>query len=98
MSEKKFTPGPWTIDADKSAIVRMNSYFRIEQTATAEELPEDMTTGKLQEEGVANAKLISAAPEMFEVIKELYDWAQDTQTFGPIYPKLEAAYKKATGN
>jgi hypothetical protein len=34
--------------------------------------------------------------EMFDVIKELYDWAIRNNTRGPIFPKLEAAYLKAT--
>lgn len=44
------------------------------------------------------AKLAAAAPEMFVVIKELYEWAIVHKIYGSIFPKLEAAYKKATGN
>ena len=69
MSEVKFTPGPWIVDKEKTSIVRMNSYFRIEQTAVSEDLPENFSTTDLINEGDANAKLIAAAPDMYEAIR-----------------------------
>lgn len=88
--ETQFTPGPWSINgtyereiksADGTLLAVAAGYATKEDTELA----------------AANAMLIAAAPDMFEVIKNLYDWAQANQVFGPIYPKLEAAYLKATG-
>lgn len=95
--ETQFTPGPWIIHPSKPAIIKMNDYFRIEQTASCESLPDNMTTEELEKEGEANALLIAAAPDMFEVIKELYECGMSSGTKGQWFPKVEAAYLKATG-
>lgn len=94
MSELKFTPGPWNQAKSTPSLIEVADGNTVAQSFEIYDGSND--TNRLQVMW-ANAKLIAAAPDMFEIIKELYDWAQDTQTFGPIYPKLEAAYKKATG-
>ena len=52
---------------------------------------------RLIEEAEANAKLIAAAPEMFEVLKSIYD---DPETFNDLFgsqqDKIKSALKKAT--
>lgn len=42
----------------------------------------------------ANCKLIACAPDMYDIIKELYDWSIRNNTKGPIFPKLEAVINK----
>jgi hypothetical protein len=94
MSEISHTPGPWTMwNRNKSDYIILGPHNGHGSPEVAN------VNGYIEftdEENKANAKLIAAAPDMFDIIKELYEWAQDTQTFGPIYPKLEAAYLKAT--
>lgn len=92
-----FTPGPWEVsegnkgsifgDLNNSAHNGDNPYIGTVAGIGGDELIHECT---------ANAKLIAAAPDMYEIIKELYDWAQATQRFGPIYPKIEAVIKKVT--
>ena len=88
--ESKHTPGPWSINgtyereiksADGTLLAVAAGYATKEDTELA----------------AANAMLIAAAPDMFEVIKELYEFSMKTDLRGPIFPKVEAAYLKATG-
>jgi hypothetical protein len=96
--ESKHTPGPWKVcvgnagsifgDLNNDAHNGDNPYIgEVAGIGVDKDIPEC----------TANAHLISAAPDMFEVIKELYDWAIDTGVQGPIFPKLQAAYLKGTG-
>ena len=86
--EQLHTPGPWTLEYDD------NGFYYID--AKDRPSPYIVATGGESDTDVANAKLISAAPDMFEVVKGLYEWAIKTNTKGRIFPKLEAAYLKAT--
>lgn len=54
------------------------------------------TSGFLQDfkQWEANARLIAAAPDMYEIIKELYDFSIASGMKGPIFPKLEAVLQK----
>lgn len=92
MAEFKHTPGPWKVFPEESSTMVYCDDCLGSRVADCSA----QHTILQPEERKANAKLIAAAPDMFEVIKQLYDWAQANQIFGPIYPKLEAAYKKAT--
>src|SRR5687767_12765935 len=96
MSEAKHTPGPWEVSIGNSGSIfgdlnnpvhdGDNPYIgSVAGIGVNVDIPEC----------TANAKLIAAAPDMFDVIKELYDWAIRNNTRGPIFPKLEAAYLKA---
>jgi hypothetical protein len=96
--EAKHTPGPWRVcvgnagsifgDLNNDAHNGDNPYIgEVAGIGVDKDIPEC----------TANAHLIESAPDMFEVIKYLYDWAHANQVFGPIYPKLEAAYLKAAG-
>jgi hypothetical protein len=93
--ESKHTPGPWTpywSGEKQYRILGPNNGHGYPGIAEVKGFIEFSA-----EENKSNAHLISAAPDMFEVIKELYDWAADTGVQGPIFPKLQAAYLKATG-
>lgn len=87
MSNTKFTPGPWEVGKKTKSLGGLKFYGPDEELGIVH-------TSIPQYE--ANAKLISAAPDMFEVIKEVYEWAIQQKVVGSIFPKLEAAYKKAT--
>lgn len=106
-TELKHTPGPWAWQklgnfnnlvaqhGDREIII---GSLAIREAMPVETFPAMNNDGILYaiSKDHPNAKLIAAAPEMFEVIKELYDWANKHQKFGAIYPKAEAAFKKAT--
>lgn len=99
MSEVKHTPGPWVIDPILIQVKdggNCPAYIRDQNNVIIADMNFNIPAGIGSKECTANAKLISAAPDMYEIIKELYDWAQATQRFGPIYPKIEAAIKKIT--
>lgn len=82
-TELKHTPGPWTVsrynDLQYSISCSVQGYAE-------NGIPDD--------EDTANAKLIAAAPDMYDIIKELYDWSIRNNTKGPIFPKLEAVMNK----
>lgn len=73
MNDLKCTPEPWIIDPEKTAIVLMSDYFKIEVIAIAEKLPPGMTIAELEAEGDANAKLIAAIPSMIKEMKYTHD-------------------------
>ena len=99
MSEPKFTPGPWQwsmVSGDYRTLVNEELDTIIDSAGT-----EDMW---LCSENIdANASLIAAAPELFELLKEaLEDW--DETNFDEEYPyridwadKARAALAKARG-
>ena len=82
-----YTPGPWK--HRPSMYGRQYRYVQIGKDA-------DYTTGNVN---AADARLISAAPELYEALKEIVDaadgagWNQLDATF----TRARAALKKATG-
>lgn len=104
MNEFKHTPGNWEVDKQKSSIVRMNDYLRIEQIATAENLPECMSLDDLEAEGNSNAKLIAAAPDLLDAAQYAIECLERLNTeLGQIgdngdqaYNALKQAIEKAT--
>lgn len=76
MSETKWTPGPWIVDWDwpnnkvrghsaiSGAVGRPKEHRAMAQVVT-------MLDGETYREGEANARLISAAPDMAEALQEL---------------------------
>jgi hypothetical protein len=96
--EIKHTPGPWKTPnpiADNSGTFGAMVFSVYADNGT--HIYDKRIINKHVDEHKANARLISAAPDMFEVIKELYDFSIKTELRGAIFPKLEAAYLKATG-
>jgi hypothetical protein len=98
MSDTKFTPGPWKVcvgnagsifgDQDNAAHNGDNPYI-----GTVAGIGVDKNFPECK----ANACLIESAPDMFEVIKELYEYSMNTGHKGVLFPKIEAAYLKSTG-
>jgi hypothetical protein len=72
MNEVKFTPGPWIVRTGLYGKGRAIAHMDSEFTGT---LLADIHYGRnsSKEEGQANAHLISAAPEMFEILNTLYE-------------------------
>ena len=64
MKEAKFTPGPWIVDKSFNADIQAPDGLDI-ATCCAEILNRH-TDG---EEGIANATLIAAAPDMYEALE-----------------------------
>jgi hypothetical protein len=83
----KHTPGPWVVTPTKWNLLDTFEISRIGKSEWIAQVLDDE----------ANARLIAAAPELLEVCKELYDWSIANNVRGPIFPKLEAAVLKATG-
>ena len=88
MSEAKFTKGPWDIEIGCSqAFVTTENKFIHESIV-------DIATGN-RDERVANAHLIAAAPEMYEMLEHI------NLTLGDEYSdeldKIEVILAKARG-
>lgn len=90
----KFTPGPWVLDkpeplrSDSIDIHNATGELWLFSVMGSHVGPQD------SEETIANAKLIASAPDMYDIIKELYDWSIRNNTKGAIFPKLEAVINK----
>lgn len=91
-TEVKHTPGPWL---KSGCVVLSNDEDRGMRFATAERV-----RGRNPEEQEANARLIAAAPELLEAIKELIHLpGYNAQAFGGAVPmaKILKAIDKAEG-
>lgn len=101
MQQEKFTPGPWFVSLSPAAISEIN---KIPGSKIFYKHVKDKGNigGKIICKCLhsnldildSNAKLIAAAPDMYAVIKELYDWSIRNNTRGPIFPKLADIIKK----
>ena len=101
------TEGPWAISGDYglygSEIVAPNAYTHAIATVWTKRIAEK---GTLLEwpEGVANARLISSAPELLAACEEALRFIASPQGVGPHYDdallaraQIEAAIHKARG-
>jgi hypothetical protein len=61
MSKQVFTPGPWMVDDRASTRIRDNADTTIASAGMA---------SRILEESQANARLIAAAPDLYEALKE----------------------------
>ena len=89
----KHTPGPWTVD----------KYYRHDKEIFILEPSVSVNYDDVDhEEQEANARLIAAAPELLEVLKEAFDMIDGvllTDVFGgEWFEKADEAIKKATGD
>jgi hypothetical protein len=88
MSDTKFTAGPWYTDTNKAG-----DYTQIKAQPNKFICECDGREKEYQNE--ANAKLISAAPDMYEAIKN-YIQAIEAGEVTDQFDVLKAALKKAT--
>ncbi len=65
MSETKFTPGPWKVDPKYSRDIQAPDGLDV-ATCCLSILNRKVTT---EEESIANAALIAAAPDMYEALE-----------------------------
>jgi hypothetical protein len=105
----KFTPGPW------EAILIEEGLFHIHSPKGGRHNPVPVAVLDHHRDGheetrtvrtTANARLIAAAPELYEALKEIYleidgryDGAHDSRTLwmGEHLTRIEAAIRKAEG-
>jgi len=88
MSEPKFTPGPWRVG---------KSIYQSQARVVAEKGGRVADVFAYEEDqDHANAALIAAAPEMYELLDEL-DKATTAAEIDALYTRIPALLKKARG-
>lgn len=103
MNELKFTPGPWTANFSPTGLFSVMKLWPSKEHPDNPQLVDVQTIcpirpfAELTDYDQANGNLMAAAPDMFEIVKELYEWSIKAKTKGAIFPKLEAVYKKVMG-
>ena len=90
----KHTPGPWEVayqDKNGQSVVKGEHI----EVATCWH----HCVGSIEKEMHANARLIAAAPELLEALKEIVDAADGAgwEQLDPSFKKARAAIAKATG-
>lgn len=93
MSDVKFTPGPWHIGDEKHGDFYIWGPDRKAFGYIAQANALGSSTNP-RTEREANARLIAAAPDLFEALKELYDDQQGPLT--EAMQKAQAAIARAT--
>ena len=89
------TPGPWVTDRNQHGECHVMDEFGI----AIADMAVDYSSIKKIEEHEANARLIAAAPELLEALKDMLDGHEDACTgYGEgAADKARAAIAKATG-
>ncbi len=96
MSEKKWTPGPWSV-------CNMTSWCCVDHAEWGTTVAE---IGENDETGLANAHLIAAAPELYEALQAMIDLQENATPFGGeiyrdrvdrVFDQCRAALAKARG-
>lgn len=107
MNTQKHTPGPWTVGNIKQSN-RPDAHFPIEAfydsdgerfRATVAEIPTwsfDGVTDANREEHIANARLISAAPDLLDAVQAIVDAFGDQDSI--LIDQCKAALRKAKGD
>ena len=90
MSKPAWTPGPWNTEAGDSVINVLHGTERVAATNTKPYWK------KYDERDVANARLIAAAPELYEALKA-FMFADGHDDFEDEWPAARAAIAKAEG-
>lgn len=87
--EKKFTPGPWTIEKGQFRGAWIGNIEKENYSALACGLTEDIAE--------SNANLISAAPELLETLEYVRDWIDGMPANQYVLEKIDIAINKAYG-
>lgn len=111
----KHTPGPWSFEAPKEGTPDITVSARIQtkgpHSKPGQTIPMYITrvygtgeyTGPINGERLANARLIAAAPDLLEVLKQVLKGCEvniDTPEFHPLWGAAHlkiASYIKGTG-
>ena len=91
------TPGPWQLTTNPIEVNTTDSIASIYGPTSIEGgacLIADVSRSPGDEVALKNAKLLAAAEEMFDVLKELYDFAERTGANGSSVPKIKAVIEK----
>ena len=89
MHQPKHTPGPWRADDDEQIMLEDQIPMLLEDKGTDREW---VSVGEYDEEGMLsvvalchpnNARLIAAAPAMYEALQGMLDWARRVNTLNP---------------
>ncbi len=87
---KTYTPGPWK--QGKSVVENVSAGSAL--------VCRTFSRGRFSDEHIANARLIAAAPDLLEVVKELQEsagyWSEYDVPLG-IVDRINAVISKATG-
>lgn len=96
MSKTKFTPGPWKLHPNNDYIF---SFKSLDDWDNPRPICSPAVIYKENEENEANARLIAAAPELYDAVKELLYALQDDENWrtSGVYEDAEAALAKARG-
>lgn len=88
MSETKFTPGPWWPAASQLEVVDYNGGkgpFRLIAQASCSPIVDGTGSHTIsRDEAVANANLIAAAPELFELATLALQWIDAVPQDAPL--------------
>ena len=96
----KHTPGPWNIGSSDLPVSGMSVHGGNRQHTTIARLVDSSLVGMPFDENYANARLMSAAPDMLEALKRLeavYRVSHSAKTRADCWRQARAAIAKATG-
>lgn len=103
MSKTQHTPGPWEYDTELADAGNKSTPIYTEAPGADADLfeavciiPHDDITAAGYTQIKANARLIAAAPDLLDALKEILDNAIVPYR-GPMFDKARAAIAKATG-
>ena len=85
MSNERFTPGPW---------ITVPYSFNVESNSNGIDVCKCEDTRYCDETKIANAYLIAAAPEMYELLKQLHDALASVPV---LQVEIDKVLKKARG-
>jgi hypothetical protein len=100
MADAKHTPGPWRLDPPRMGDLNDHEYHTIEAgDGVGTDRLQGFCTSSFM--SIADARLITAAPDLLEACLVIAQWAQAGQSF--MYPpgslqQITSAIAKATGS
>jgi len=86
----KATPGPWTVRNSREV-------FKGTRRICHVNAGESLTIGADIERAAHNARLIAAAPELLDALKDVLNNCLDSERLSVAYAKARAAISKAEG-
>jgi hypothetical protein len=99
MSKTEFTPGPWMWGgADPDGMRYHTSVWAGRKFIAATDGMTGPSGDVSGAEHEANAQLIAAAPELFDVLSQLFDVIDNTGEMGPLLQRAGKVLAKARGD
>ncbi len=93
------TPGPWVAHQRLYAPIEFGHYVTTHDGLTVcnvtYQLPTEIDGQVVEATRISNARLIAAAPELLEALREA--WPYVPEHHGPVQARIKAAIAKATG-